>query len=185
MSDGPHKTLPLGQHWNRVLKKLGISVYQPEEVTVFFREALVTDWYKEVPEKLPNILYTMLQKPPLHPEILLQELQALIDQFESTELLKIFVEHLEYHLQNQPGERGHVAAIQDTLIEWLQRRVRQLKESIANENNKIQKRILNQRMTEALAILDVYELARQLKHQKKTARKSKRRKDRIDDGVSI
>jgi hypothetical protein len=80
MSDGPHRSLPMGKSWQKVAERADKGAYSPDEIAEALRQALEDDFKQDVPSLLIQALQHALDD---RPQLDLFSSQAAVDRVEA------------------------------------------------------------------------------------------------------
>jgi hypothetical protein len=186
MSDGPHKSLNLAQHWKNLAARADNAAYSDDDAQEQFRKALLNDWIKGIPRVLKAGIAAILDgsNGSLFPADRVERLRQLDCHAAGHELGRLYLDHA-IHMAVY-GRCSSADVVSFTLRSWGARRARQIEEHYFRKaggecSNQIRSRL--ERACEASAN---HGLANQaIGEPGPVAIGSNRKKTGLDDGVTL
>ena len=186
MSDGPHRSLNLAQHWKKLAACADNVAYSDDDAQEEFRKALRKDWVKGIPRELQAGISAILDgsNGSLFPEDRVERLRQLDCHAAGHELARLY---LDYAIRMAAiGNCSSADVVSLALRSWGARRTRQIEEHYFRKASNERSNQIRSRLERACEASANHGLANQaIGDAKPVAIGSNRKKTGLDDGVTL
>lgn len=186
MSDGPHRSLNMAQHWKKLAARADNDAYCDDEAKSQFQKALQKDWIKGIPKKLHAGITAIFDgaNGSLFPEDRVEQLRQLEHYAAGHGLAQLYLDQAK-RMANFGGYSS-ADVVSCVLKSWGARRVRQIEEHYLRNASGESSDHIRSRLEHVCDASASHGLANQLTASSKPASiNANRKKSGIDDGVSL